>query len=264
MRATDTDTSDRVKAVADQVVVDEACTERDKVPEPESPPRKRGRPKGTPKTGGRKKGSKNLASKAEQSERKDLIDEGSVFEFLGEVVAGKQFLQSGPTGKTFWAYPSLPERMTAAIALARKLRPDLKATEIVADVKTTQKQGHDVSDRQVARAILEMLHSANSDMAAVTELPSPEQEQSLDTWCERHSPPDGESLQVDTATEHNVGQEELIGERGISISLREIAQDKRERWSIYNEHSELIASVWGLEEARTAAEQLDKEGTISR
>lgn len=94
-------------------------------------PRKRGRPAGLGKVpgSGRKKGTPNHTT----ADAKALIlARGKPIEFLCDVIQGRRVRvgpQAGP-GEARYEYPSLTDRMRAAVALAAKVLPDVKATEL--------------------------------------------------------------------------------------------------------------------------------------
>jgi hypothetical protein len=94
-------------------------------------PRKPGRPAGLGKVpgSGRKRGTPNGTT----ADAKTLIvAQGKPIEFLCRIVQGQRVRvgpRAGP-GPVQWEYPSLQDRMRAAMVLAGKVVPDVRATEI--------------------------------------------------------------------------------------------------------------------------------------
>jgi hypothetical protein len=121
---------------------------------PAEPPRKRGRPSGLPKTGGR---VKNLPDES------TLLHEASVAALQAaiDILNGRPRLTTGPTGKDFYARPSLDLVARTAKWVIGKRVPDLANLAVQADVKGKVRVEDQVSDRALARIILNILQTAN-------------------------------------------------------------------------------------------------------
>ena len=81
-----------------------------KTPAKSDPPRKRGRPKGLGKVpgSGKKPGQKNWTN---PEIRDVLLERSDAITVLADVCAGRELLVSGPTGRQFWARPTMTERL---------------------------------------------------------------------------------------------------------------------------------------------------------
>jgi len=97
------------------------------------PKRGPGRPKGYPRSGGRQKGTPNRDRAATIEKIMSLADP---LEFLCKVARGDRMsaaAKPGATEKAWWV-PTGDQRISAAQTLARKVLPDLKATELTGDL----------------------------------------------------------------------------------------------------------------------------------
>jgi hypothetical protein len=120
---------------------------------------------------GRPKGSRNKTTAAgtkpgrpwSAAALRDALSSIDGVAMLKEVVEGRQIRTSGPTGRTVLAYPTIAERLKAAEIWARKLVPDLSTHAVTgADGQSpVQIEAEDVSNRDIARAILEILRQAH-------------------------------------------------------------------------------------------------------
>ena len=91
--------------------------------------RRPGRPKGYPKSGGRKPGTPNHDRTATVERIMKLADP---IKFLCDVSRGVRMsaaLAPGDAKKTWWV-PTGDQRISAAVCLARKVLPDMKAVEV--------------------------------------------------------------------------------------------------------------------------------------
>lgn len=125
----------------------------------EQPKRKRGRPKGLGKVpgSGRQKATKNWT----HPEIRDvLLERSNAIEVLADIVAGRQLQVSGPTGKEYWARPTMQERLRATELLLKKILPDLQATELTGAGGSPLLPEREQDPRQIARAILATLGEA--------------------------------------------------------------------------------------------------------
>jgi hypothetical protein len=94
------------------------------------PRARRGRPRGLPKTGGRRKGQPNFITK--DMKEAIIASRGNPVAFLLRIIEGQR-IRVGPLAgpaKPQFEYPTLADRIRAAMALAQKILPDMKATEL--------------------------------------------------------------------------------------------------------------------------------------
>ena len=91
--------------------------------------RKGGRAKGSPKVpgSGRRKGAPNALGKVA---RQWLAANSNYLDVIARTCAGKPVKMAGPTGKQVWRYPDWADRRWAIELVARKLNPDVSASEI--------------------------------------------------------------------------------------------------------------------------------------
>ena len=91
--------------------------------------RRGGRAKGSPKVpgSGRRKGAPNALGK---DARQWLAANSNYLEVIARTCAGKAIRMAGPTGKQVWRYPDWADRRWAIELVARKLIPDVTASEI--------------------------------------------------------------------------------------------------------------------------------------
>jgi hypothetical protein len=239
-------------------------------PLPEAP-RGRGRPKGLAKTGGRKKGTPNQYLTSKQI-RDVLLRKSDALDVLADIVQGKQYLTAGPTGKSFWTYPSMAERLSALRIVADKCIPSLMATEI------SGPDGKDLfagvaapsEPRQLARAVVSLL-VGNSDSTAVMPDSTVRSEAvpeslpgSVSLSAALGGEVDGSGLasSLPSSAEMEVGEGELIGDAGHFIELVENTSDGRQRFFINDAAGQRITTAWSRAEARRLCRQLIDEGTV--
>lgn len=192
-------------------------TEAPEALETEPPKRKRGRPPGQPKTGGRQKATANWTS---ATIRDALLERSNAVDVLADIVAGRQLLVAGPTGKEHWSRPSMQERLRATELLLKKILPDLQAQSI----EMTGKDGKDLipeqqDARQLSRAILSVLGEAVLDDAPepVSE-PMPRAQHEL--TAQRYEEVDEvDALDLSDEAAPVVGERILIGPVGCWVEL---------------------------------------------
>ncbi len=76
---------------------------------------------------GRRKGSPNALGKVA---RQWLAANSNYLDVIARTCAGKAVRMAGPTGKQVWRYPDWADRRWAIELVARKLIPDVSASEI--------------------------------------------------------------------------------------------------------------------------------------
>ncbi|MBB4277248.1 hypothetical protein [Rhizobium mongolense] len=236
----------------------------------EPPKRKRGRPPGQPKTGGRQKATTNWTH---PQIRDALLERSNAVDVLADIVAGRQLLVCGPTGKEHWARPSMQERIRATEMLLKKILPDLQAQSI----EMTGKDGEPLyppeqqDARQLSRAILAVLGEAKLDdveEADTAHEPIPRAQHEL--TARRYEPVDEIAAldltpRIGSPLADEPGETETVGNRGDFIQCLEIGSDGRSKWAIHNQYGERMTAMWATREAaRASCQQFIATGMIAR
>jgi hypothetical protein len=240
------------------------ATEGSEAPEagqPDPPePRKRGRPKGTPKTGGRTKAPPLTAPEI----RDALLGKSNAIEELCKIAKGEQMRWSGPTGKVVWRYPTAQEQISALRLIIDKTVPTLQATQLSGDPEAPLIPTPPPDSLDLARVVLGVLREAAPDRANVS-VSGPDEHiaRFRDSDLGRilmgdgYAPAAGKfpefeppaptqpepAPKVGPARLAEVGETELIGDRGFFIQLRE-RRDVRERWGIADPSGHLHRMTW--------------------
>ena len=138
-------------------------------------PKKRGRRPGMPKVpgSGRKPGGVNNTPPKETIAA--ILARGEVFtgvfEHLAAIASGRPVDLIGPTGKRTRGPAPIRERVAAAGVILAKLIPNQQSSTVEVNAKTEIKQEVRPSTRDLARAILTILHKAQiEDPNAVLKL----------------------------------------------------------------------------------------------
>ena len=127
----------------------------------ELPKRKRGRPKGQPKTGGRQK---NVAQWDSATVRERLLPLST--KKIEAIINGERILTTGPTGKEQWRRPTVDQQLKAVELAYRKCLADLQSTILQGPGETPLIPREEHSPRDLARAVLRILHKAEIDERA--------------------------------------------------------------------------------------------------
>lgn len=125
------------------------------------PKRKRGRPKGLPKTGGRQKAVVNWNSEAVRERLLPVTTKK-----IQAIINGDKLLTAGPTGKNQWRRPTVDQQLKAAELAYRKCLADLQSTTLQGPGATPLIPREEHSPRDLARAVLGILHKAEIDERA--------------------------------------------------------------------------------------------------
>jgi hypothetical protein len=122
-----------------------------------------GPPKGTPNVpgSGRKKGTVNWTS---QEVRERLLPAAT--QKIMAIIEGEPMLCSGPTGKQIRRRPTLDQQLKAAELAYRKCLADLQSTTLQGPGETPLIPREEHSPRDLARAVLGILHKAEIDERA--------------------------------------------------------------------------------------------------
>ena len=127
--------------------------------------RGRGRPKGLPKTGGRQKAKPNATPPAETL--KTILERGEAFsdafQRLLDIGLGKSITQVGPTGKQYRAPAAAALQVTALNTVLSKIIPEQRANTTTVDAKAEIRHVEEPSNRDLARAVLDILRTAKLD-----------------------------------------------------------------------------------------------------
>jgi hypothetical protein len=240
-----------------------------------------GRPKGYGKTGGRQKGVPTKAQTAEGIRQQLVAKSPKVIARLCAIACGEPVTCAGATGKTHTRHPTLAEQVRAQELVLAKILPDLRSEEITsANVSAVVEVGE--GERQsVAKALFETIYKTKDGdavLAAVRKpsisdcvpdgvastqigLPAPVTPASPDT------PAPGSADAVDApapaAKPSMVGERHLVGDAGHWIQLRDIGNDGRERWALYEPNGDHLRNIWGKERAEQAALEHATTGKIS-
>ena len=104
-----------------------------------------------------------------------IRDKGKPIEFLIKVARGNRIrvsAEDNPNAPAVWRYPSMDQRVDAAKALARKILPDMRATEISGpDGEPLLRPT--ASRIEVAKAVIAVLSSGTASLSASSRRSAP-------------------------------------------------------------------------------------------